>query len=48
MRRMVSFCLLFLLPAVPAIAQVQVDVRSDKTRYLAGEPIVVFVDSKRG
>jgi hypothetical protein len=39
-----SFCLLALLTATSASAQVQVDVRLEKARYLAGEPVVVLVD----
>ena len=36
--------LLLWLAGTPAMAQVQVDVRLDKPRYLVGEPVVVFVD----
>ena len=43
--RTVSWCSLFLLlSASPVIAQVQVEVRFEKTQYLAGEPVVVLVD----
>src|SRR3954469_11165890 len=44
MRRDLSLCLLLLLAAPPALAQVQVDVRLEKNRYLAGEPVVVLVE----
>lgn len=44
MRRELSFFLLLLLAATPALAQVQVDVRLEKNRYLAGEPVVVLVE----
>ena len=46
MRPVFLGCLLLLLPAASATAQVQVqvDVRLEKTRYLAGEPIVIVVD----
>ena len=44
MRRELSFCLLLLLAATPALAQVQVDVRLEKNRHLAGEPVVVLVE----
>jgi hypothetical protein len=39
-----SFFLLLMLGATSAVAQVRVDVRLEKTRYLAGEPIIVLVD----
>ncbi|HEY7287823.1 MAG TPA: HEAT repeat domain-containing protein [Vicinamibacterales bacterium] len=44
MRRELSFCLLLLLAASSAFAQVHVDVRLEKNRYLAGEPIVLLVE----
>jgi hypothetical protein len=44
MRRVVWCGLLLWLAGTPAMAQVQVDVRLDKPRYLVGEPVVVFVD----
>ena len=44
MRRELSFCLLLLLAATSALAQVQVGVRLEKNRYLAGEPVVVLVE----
>ena len=44
MRKRLSCCVFFLLAATSAMAQVQVDVRLEKIRYLAGEPIVVLVD----
>ena len=44
MRRLPLWCLLLLLAGTPARAQVQVDFRLEKTRYLAGEPIVVLVE----
>jgi hypothetical protein len=43
--RTVSWCSLFLPFSAPSVAaQVQVDVRLEKTQYLAGEPVVVLVD----
>src|SRR5688572_19308912 len=44
MRSELSLCLLLLLAATPALAQVQVDVRLEKNRHLAGEPVVVLVE----
>ena len=44
MRRVLSCCLLLLLAGTQAMAQVQVDVRLEKNRYLVGEPVVVLVD----
>ena len=44
MPRVSSSCLFLLLAASSASAQVDVDVRLEKTRYLAGEPVVVIVD----
>jgi len=44
MRRLLPCGVLLLLAATPAAAQVQVDLRLEKTRYLAGEPVVVVVD----
>jgi hypothetical protein len=44
MRTVVWCGLLLWLAGSPAVAQVRVDVRLDKPRYLAGEPVVVFVD----
>src|SRR5262245_25877189 len=44
MRRVIFVCLLVVLAAPPARAQVEVDVRLEKARYLAGEPIVVLVE----
>jgi hypothetical protein len=38
------FCFLILWAARPALAQVQIDARLEKARYLAGEPIVVRLD----
>ena len=38
----VFFCLL----ATPAVAQVEVGIRTEKTSYLAGEPIFILVDIK--
>ena len=36
--------LVFCLLATPALAQVEVNVRTEKTSYLAGEPVFIFVD----
>ena len=44
MRRFLFGCLFLWLTAKAASAQVQVDVHLEKTRYLAGEPIVLVVD----
>jgi hypothetical protein len=44
MRTIFSCGLLLVVTAGSAAAQVQVDVRLEKTRYLAGEPIVLIVD----
>jgi hypothetical protein len=44
MRKILPCCLLLLLSAGSVAAQVQLDVRLEKTRYLAGEPIVLVVD----
>src|SRR4051812_5928386 len=44
MRREFFFCLILLLAATSALAQVQVDVRLEKNRYLAGEPVAVLVE----
>ena len=43
--RTVAMCFLLLwFSAPPVVAQVQVDVRLDKTQYLAGEPVVVLIE----
>ncbi len=39
-----AYFLVLLLAASSASAQVAVDVRLEKTRHLAGEPVVVIVD----
>jgi hypothetical protein len=44
MQRIVLCGLLLLLAASSAVGQVHVDLRLEKARYLAGEPIVVVVD----
>ena len=44
MRRELSLCLFVLLAATSAVAQVHVDVRLEKHRYLAREPVIVLVD----
>jgi hypothetical protein len=43
MRTLVLFCLLVVLAHSPATAQVQVQVRLEKPRYVAGEPVVVVI-----
>jgi HEAT repeat protein len=44
MLRTSSFCLVLLLAATSAVAQILVDVRLEKNRYLVGEPIAALVD----
>jgi HEAT repeat protein len=44
MRRLFACSLFLSLTAPPVMAQVRVDVRLEKTQYLAGEPIFVVVD----
>lgn len=44
MRTLASCGLFVMLAAAPSAAQVQVDVRLEKSRYIAGEPVVVLIE----